>query len=427
MNQLKDGYVVDVPYPTFVHRQAMPLWMSVLIQQQGFDTPEIEKPFRYLELGCAMGIHLHLTAAAHPQGQFVGVDFNPQQLMVAQEGIETTGIANIEFIQASFDELLDLDLGGFDFIVTHGVWSWVTDQQQHHMTEIVNRLLNPGGIFYCSYMSHPGATHFSSIQKLMLEMSRNLQGNSAEKAVQCLHLARTLAQHPVGLFHKVPSLKQDLAALAQDKPEYVAHDFLSQHWQPQHSADMIRRFGQIQLAYTAGAGIIENIDRISLPASVQKVIATLPFVPLQETAKDIARNSMQRQDLYVKQRSKLKNSAYLSRIEFGLLPRAPVGQSLRDDAKIGIIEDVIPIFEQILLALSQHPMSIAALAKHLTVQLNVKQLSEIVMVLVWAGYVHPRTQTSDVIMTEKMNQWMKQQNLNWRVIPEYATAIEMLI
>lgn len=424
MNQLKDGYVVDVPYPTFVHKQAMPLWMTVIVQQQGFHAPNIDRPFRYLELGCAMGIHLHLTAAAHPNGHFVGVDFNPQQLLVAQEGIERTDISNIEFIQASFDEILDLDLESFDFIVTHGVWSWINDQYQQSITDIVDQLLKPGGIFYCSYMSHPGATHFSSIQKLMVEMARNLQGDSNTKAVQTLHFARQLAQHDVGLFQKVPSLKQDLSALAQDKPSYIAHDFLSQHWQPQHSADMIRRFGSIQMAYTAGAGIIENMDSLSLPPALKKIIDQLPLVTLQETAKDIARNTLQRQDLYIKNRTKPEPDTGFQNVQFRLMPKAPVGQSLAHDPKIGMINDVIEICEKILSALAETPWSVKALFNHLKLNMTLSQFGEIMMLLMWAGYIHPTTTQIDHIVVSKMNQWMQEQQLNWRVFAECATVIE---
>ena len=200
---LRDGYVVDVPYPTCVHRQAMPLWLITITTLQGVVSPDLAKPYRYLELGCAMGIHLHLTAAANPKGHFVGVDFNAQHLLVAKEGLETTGINNLEFIQASFTELVEKEIEPFDFIVTHGVWSWIAEEHQEAILKIVDRLLKPNGIFYCSYMSHPGATGLTSIQKLMYEMSRNLRGNSASKAMQGLNLARTVGQHKIGLFEKI--------------------------------------------------------------------------------------------------------------------------------------------------------------------------------------------------------------------------------
>ncbi|MEK5794883.1 methyltransferase regulatory domain-containing protein, partial [Acinetobacter nosocomialis] len=80
---------------------------------------------------------------------------------------------------------------------------------------------------------------------------QHLTGDSASKATQTVHFARRLAQTQRGVFEKVPSLADDLTALAQDKPSYIAHDFLSQHWQPQHSADMIRLMAQQGLAFIA--------------------------------------------------------------------------------------------------------------------------------------------------------------------------------
>ena len=307
MNLLQDGYVIDVPYPIFVHRQATPIWLNTIAQLQGSESPEVSKPYRYLELGCAMGIHLHLTAAANPMGHFVGVDFNPQQLMVAKDVLDSTKINNIEFFQASFEEFLNLEIEPFDFIVTHGVWSWISEENQTVMIKIINKLLKANGVLYCSYMSHPGATGLTSVQKLMTEMSRNLNGDSATKAVQSLSLARQIGQSKIGLFAKIPSLNQELFELSQDKPNYIAHDFLSEHWQPQHSADMIRQFGNIGLSYIAGAGIIENLDVFSLPIEIQTLIKTLPLITLKETVKDIARHTLQRQDIYVNNHTKISH------------------------------------------------------------------------------------------------------------------------
>lgn len=426
MRHLQDGYVVDVPYPTFVHRQAMPVWLQSLVQFQGYQAPDIQKPYRYLELGCAMGIHLHLTASANPLGHFVGVDFNAQQLLVADEGLKKTKIDNIEFIQSNFADFLQQDIEPFDFIVTHGVWSWVSPENQKIMVEIVNKLLKKNGILYCSYMCHPGATGLTSIQKLMFEISRNLQGDSATKAMQGVHLARQIGRSNVGLFEKIPSLNEELAALAQDKPSYVAHDFLSEHWQPQHSADMLRTFGKIGLMYAGSAGIVDNIDVISLPPEIQEIVQSLPLITLKETVKDIARNTLQRQDIYVRDRQKLTKeqlSRFYSTIKLGLLPKAPIGQSLKSDLKLGRLYDVIPTFENILKILSEKNTSILQLQEHL--KLNIQQVVDIIQLLIWSGYVHPLREDSPSNFSELMNTWMKEQNLPWCNLPNFGTAVEL--
>ena len=428
MNALQDGYVVDVPYPTFVHRQAMPHWLSLVVKQQGIQAPDVSQPFRYLELGCAMGIHLHLTAAAHPQGEFVGVDFNAQQLLVAQEGLDQTQIQNLKFIEANFSELLEQNLEPFDFIITHGVWSWIKSEHQQAIVKIVSKLLKPNGIFYCSYMSHPGATHFTAIQKLMFDMSRNLAGDSAQKAVQSLHFARTLAQTKQGLFDKIPTLQHDLTLLAQDKPSYIAHDFLAVHWQPQHSADMIRLMGEQGLIYSAGAGIMENIDVLAFSPEVRKLLDGLPLITLRETSKDILRNTLQRQDLYLRSRQKMTEQQqidFYQQDQFVLLPHAPVGQSLRQDEKLGQIKDLVPVFENLLAFLSEQSMTIQQLLQRSKLNINCKQMSEILMVLVWAGYVHPKASQHNLQIANATNTWMQAQQLPWRIVADAATAIQI--
>ncbi|WP_332606174.1 class I SAM-dependent methyltransferase [Acinetobacter sp. ESBL14] len=428
MNSSQDGYIVDVPYPTFVHRQTMPLWLNMIVQSKGFSAPDLVTPYRYLELGCAMGIHLHLTAAANPLGHFVGVDFNQQHLMVAQEGLETTNIDNVEFIHADFESFLNADIEPFDFIVTHGVWSWISSENQNIVAQIVDKFLKKDGILYCSYMSHPGATSLVSVQKLMLETSKNLQGDSATKAVQSLNLVRKIGTAKSGLFEKIPSLNQELSELAQDKPNYIAHDFLSEHWQPQHSADMIQRFGKLGLSYVGGAGIIENLDKISLPPEVQNVVKTLPLITLQETVKDIARYTLQRQDIYVKNRMPLNQQQlenYYSTVKFGLLPAAPVRKDLSLDPKLGRIKDAIQIFEQILELLNKNVLSMLELSSMLKQNLPLKQLTEIVLVLMWAGYIHPCQHSETLSKFERsMNQWMFDQQLDWLCVTQYGTAIQ---
>lgn len=427
MNSLIDGYVVDVPYPSFVHRQMMPLWLSTITQLHGSDAPNTQKPFRYLELGCGMGIHLHLAAASNPAGHFVGVDFNGEHLAVAHEGLNRTQINNLEFIHTSFQNLLAHNLEPFDFIVTHGVWSWIAPEHQHAIVEIINKLLKPQGILYCSYMSHPGATHLSSIQKLMTEMARNLNGDSSHKAMQGLHLARKIGLSNQGLFAKIPSLNHELLELAQDRPAYIAHDFLSEHWQPQHAADMIRLFGKQHLAYIGGAGILENLDRITLSPDIQKLVSTLPLVTLQETVKDIARDTKQRQDIYSKDRVRLNSDqqlAIFSSIKFGLLPQTPIGQSLKNDPKLAKILDAVEYFEKILTLLSSNSMSIIELSLLLKPKLNLEQVRDLVLVLMWAGYIHPiQSVTSEYQATT--NLWMLEQNLHWAAVSQFGTAIHL--
>ena len=73
-------------------------------------------------LGCGAGINLLVAAVCNPQGHFLGVDFNHNHIITAREVAQKAGIKNIEFIESSFDAFAKQKHGGFDFIVSHGVW-----------------------------------------------------------------------------------------------------------------------------------------------------------------------------------------------------------------------------------------------------------------------------------------------------------------
>jgi len=164
---LHDGYVVDVPYPTFVHRQAMPTWLNMVVQQQGIQAPDLKRPFRYLELGCATGINLIVAAIYHPHANFVGVDFNPVHIETANRFAKQLGIKNVTFIHSDFEHFLRTNQQAFDYIVNHGTYTWIASQQQHTLLDIVANSLKEGGVFYLHYMCSPGSLALDPIQKLL--------------------------------------------------------------------------------------------------------------------------------------------------------------------------------------------------------------------------------------------------------------------
>jgi ubiquinone/menaquinone biosynthesis C-methylase UbiE len=114
-----------------------------------------------LELGSGMGLHLCLLAAAYPEGSFVGADFHVDQITHSLKLQQQLGLTNLLFVQADFLPLADalaaeLEPRSFDYVVAHGVLTWVTPPVQQALLGITARLLAIGGLFFCFYNTLPG-------------------------------------------------------------------------------------------------------------------------------------------------------------------------------------------------------------------------------------------------------------------------------
>ena len=79
---------------------------------------------RVLEVGCNDGSNLIPMAVTLPHASFVGCDLSSSAIGAGRATVAALGLANVILL---CEDLAGLDpsLGPFDFIVAHGVYSWV--------------------------------------------------------------------------------------------------------------------------------------------------------------------------------------------------------------------------------------------------------------------------------------------------------------
>jgi trans-aconitate methyltransferase len=81
------GYITDVPYVAGYYPQLAPTALRHVAALNRVVPPRVAEQFRYLELGCGLGRSLTTLAAANPQGEFVGIDINPQHTAATSQPI----------------------------------------------------------------------------------------------------------------------------------------------------------------------------------------------------------------------------------------------------------------------------------------------------------------------------------------------------
>jgi methyltransferase-like protein len=144
----------ELPYSDHCFPFSQPDHMAAVAVLRGLSPPAIASA-RVLELGCGRGGNIIPLSLGHPEGRFLGIDLSGRQIAEGQEVAGELGLMNLELKAMS---ILDLgaDAGQFDYIICHGVYSWVPRPVRDKILEICSKNLAPPGIAYVSYNTYPG-------------------------------------------------------------------------------------------------------------------------------------------------------------------------------------------------------------------------------------------------------------------------------
>ena len=143
---------------------------------------------RVLELGAASGGNLIPMAYALPKSQFWGIDISRVHIDQGLLKIKDLGLANLRLEQM---DILDFpaDAGTFDYIIAHGIFSWVPPQVREKLLEIYRAHLAPEGVGFISYNTYPGWHRINIARDIMRYSTRGIEDpkERVEQAREALH------------------------------------------------------------------------------------------------------------------------------------------------------------------------------------------------------------------------------------------------
>jgi SAM-dependent methyltransferase len=145
----------EVPYPGVALPQTHPGRLAANATLMGLKPAPPER-CRLLELGCGDGGNLVPMAAALPASELVGLDIEPGAVAAATERAAALGVANVTFADADLATIDPGELGRFDYVVAHGVYSWVPRGVADRLLELCRAVLEKQGVAYVSYNALPG-------------------------------------------------------------------------------------------------------------------------------------------------------------------------------------------------------------------------------------------------------------------------------
>ena len=241
-----------VPYAGQPFRQTHPAWLAALAQLLSIHAAPPQS-CRVLELGCCDGGNLIAMAVGLPNAKFVGVDYSPVQIEMGRKTVDRLKLSNVDLHALSILEIPST-WGPFDYILCHGVFSWVPAGVQEKILEICSTMLSPDGIAYISYNTHPG-WHLRGIVRDMMRYHA-LRFDSPTRRIQEAKLILDfIAQHAAGSHTAAYAmfLKSEAEMLKKLPDHYLYHEHLEDHSEPFYFHEFVKRASRYDLEYLAEA------------------------------------------------------------------------------------------------------------------------------------------------------------------------------
>ena len=235
-----------LPYVSNPFPQTTPARTGAIAKLFGLNATPMARA-RVLELGCASGGNIIPLASRYPDARFTGVDLSRTQVAAGRARIAALGLKNIEILCQSFTELGD-DVGEFDYIICHGVYSWVPSFVRAAILRICRERLAPDGIANISYNVLPGWRMMQALRDAF-QIAVPDQIDSRARVAQARAFLSTLREHSpaAGAYGEMLRAWDDrLKSLPED---YIAHEFLEEINDPCTFRDFVISAEQEGLCY----------------------------------------------------------------------------------------------------------------------------------------------------------------------------------
>lgn len=190
----------------------------------GMNPPEL-KTARILELGCSDGGNMMRFAETYPQSYSLGIDLSEAQIEHGKQKINQLNLKNIELKAMSITDL-DESYGTFDYIICHGVYSWVPEFVRQKILSLSKQLLSKNGIAMVSYNTLPGWNMNNAIRDIMTYHTQNFQ-DGFKKVEQAKFMLSFLNEALESDKSPYSNFMRDISTELSDKEDsYILHEYL---------------------------------------------------------------------------------------------------------------------------------------------------------------------------------------------------------
>ena len=239
-----------IHYPGGAWEHSHPDRIAANARMYGLNPAPVER-CRVLELGCGAGGNLVPMACGLPDARFLGIELAARPVALGRRLAATLGLSNLELQQR---DLLDLpaDLGEFDYIIAHGVYSWVPAPVRDALMSVFARHLAPEGIAYLNFNALPGG-HLRSLARDLMRFRLAVFDDPEAHGEDAVRFVRLVAgAQPDGSPYR-RILEEELDRIEHNPVSVLFHDDLVPVHQAFHFRSVVEHAARHGLRYLCEA------------------------------------------------------------------------------------------------------------------------------------------------------------------------------
>jgi cyclopropane fatty-acyl-phospholipid synthase-like methyltransferase/methyltransferase-like protein len=265
----------DVFYPGRVYEHTHPNRLATLATLYWMSPAPVER-CRVLELGCGVGGNLLPMAFQYPDSEFVGIDLSGTTIARGQSNVSALGLTNIKLQHCDIMDV-DASFGKFDYIMAHGVYSWVPPAVRDKMMAIFSDNLAPQGVCYVSYNAHPFSHTRDLAREMMLFHTRHLS-DMTQKVSQARAIMKFLSEGSKADSVHGAMMRDQYNRVMKMQDEVLFHDDLNEIAEAFLLHRVVEQAGRHGLQYLSDA----EFSRRNLAGYPEEVRAALQRFPDDE-------------------------------------------------------------------------------------------------------------------------------------------------
>jgi SAM-dependent methyltransferase len=268
----------DVLYPSYVHPQTHPNHLGALATLFGMHPKSLDDA-RVLELACGQGGNLIPIAKNYPKLTCLGIDLSQRQIELGQVVIDQAALTNIELRAQSILDF-SIDEGEFDYIIAHGVYSWVPEAVRDKILSICRHHLSNQGIAIVSYNTFPGWHQRRMIRDMMLFHTKRFT-EPAKRIEQAKAFLTFMTQAVDSESAYGRSLHEEFRTLSQSDESYLFHEQLEAVNEPLYFHEFAEQLKAHELQYVCETEPT-NLQLERHPPKIAEVLSKMEIVEREQ-------------------------------------------------------------------------------------------------------------------------------------------------